>query len=99
MTLRSSAASRTDLTKLESLNVYAQASGQSVPLSQVADVEVVWQPSKVLRRNRLRTVTVSSDLEPGVTATEVVAAVRPWLTAESDAWPLGVCAAETVRQL
>ena len=89
VTLRSSAASRTDLTKLESLNVYAQASGQSVPLSQVADVEVVWQPSKVLRRNRLRTVTVSSDLEPGVTATEVVAAVRPWLTAESDAWPLG----------
>ena len=40
VTLRSSAASRTDLTKLESLNVYAQASGQSVPLSQVADLEV-----------------------------------------------------------
>ena len=77
--LRSSLASRTDLTKLESLNVYAQATGQSVPLRQVADIEVAWQPSQVLRRNRLKTVTVSSDLEPGVTPTQVVAQMRPWL--------------------
>ena len=89
VTLRSTAASRTDLTKLESLNVYAQASGQSVPLSQVADVDIVWQPSKVLRRNRLPTVTVSTDLDRGVTATEVVSQVRPWLAAESPGWPLG----------
>ncbi len=60
-----------------------------MPLSQVADVEVVWQPSQVLRRNRLKTVTVSSELEPGVTATQVVAQLRPWLAAEADGWPLG----------
>ena len=89
VTLRSSVASRTDLTKFESLNVYAQATGRSVPLSQVADIEVVWQPSKVLRRNRLKTVTVSSDLEPGVTATQVVSQIRPWLAAEQAGWPLG----------
>ena len=89
VTLRSSVASRTDLSKLESLNVYAQATGQSVPLSQVADTEVVWQPSKVLRRNRLKTVTVSSDLEPGVTATQVVSQIRPWLATEQAGWPLG----------
>ena len=87
--LRSSVASRTDLTKLESLNVYVQATGQSVPVSQVADIEVVWQPSKVLRRNRLKTVTVSSDLEPGVTATQVVSQIRPWLATEQEGWPLG----------
>ena len=89
VTLRSSAASRTDLTKLESLNVYAQATGRSVPLSQVADTQVVWQPSQVLRRNRLKTVTVSSELEAGVTPTQVVAQLRPWLATEQEAWPLG----------
>ena len=89
VTLRSSAASRTDLSKLESLNVYAQATGRSVPLSQVADTRVVWEPAQVLRRNRLKTVTVSSELEAGVTATQVVAELRPWLAAEEEAWPLG----------
>ncbi len=89
VTLRSSIASRTDLTKLESLNVYAQNTGESVPLSQVADVVVVWEPSQVLRRNRLKTVTVSSDLDPGVTPSQVVAALRPWLAEEARRWPLG----------
>jgi len=87
--LRSSMASRTDLTKLESLNVYAQATGQSVPLSQVADVDVVWEPSRVLRRNRLKTVTVSSDVELGVTPSQVVAELRPWLEEAEAGWPLG----------
>lgn len=89
VSLRSSIASRTDLTKLESLNVYAQNTGESVPLSQVADVVVVWEPSKVLRRNRLKTVTVSSELDPGVTPSQVVAALRPWLAEEERGWPLG----------
>jgi len=89
VTLRSSIASRTDLTKLESLNVYAQNTGESVPLSQVADVVVVWEPSQVLRRNRLKTVTVSSDLDPGVTPSQIVAALRPWLAEEARRWPLG----------
>ena len=89
MALRSSVANRTDLSKLESLNVYAQATGRSVPLSQVADVAVVWEPSKVLRRNRLKTVTVSTDLEPGATASQVVSQIRPWLINEEQAWPLG----------
>jgi multidrug efflux pump subunit AcrB len=87
--LRSAAASRTDLSKLESLNVYAQATGRSVPLSQVADATIVWEPSRVLRRNRFKTVTVSSDLQPDVTASEIVAQIRPWLVAEQQSWPLG----------
>ncbi len=89
VSLRSSVASRTDLTKLDSLNVYAQATGRSVPLSQVADTEIVWEPSKIWRRDRLKTVTVSSDLDFGVTPSEVVAALRPWLETQRQGWPLG----------
>jgi len=87
--LRSSAAERTDLSKLDTLNVFSQATGRSVPIRQVADVEVVWEPAQVRRRDRLRTVAVQAGLDPGVTASEVVAAIRPWLEEEDDSWGLG----------
>jgi multidrug efflux pump subunit AcrB len=87
--LRSVAADREDLGKIESLNVYAQATGQSVPLKQVADLEVVWQPAVVFRRGRLRTVTVEADVAPGVTAFNVIGQIEPWLEDFSRDWPLG----------
>jgi multidrug efflux pump subunit AcrB len=87
--LRSVAADREDLGKIESLNVFAQATGQSVPLGQVADLEVVWQPAVVFRRGRLRTVTVEADVAPGVTAFDVIGKIEPWLAEFSRDWPLG----------
>ncbi len=87
--LRSVAADREDLGKIESLNVYAQATGRSVPLSQVADLEVTWQPSVIFRRGRLRTVTVDAELVPGLTAMEVNRRIVPWLEEQSREWPLG----------
>ncbi len=89
VTLRSVAADRQDLGKLETLNVYSQATGRSVPLKQVADVEVAWEPSRIYRRDRLRTVTVESNVQPGATAAGVIAKLRPWLEDESDGWALG----------
>ncbi len=87
--LRSVVADRQDLTKLEQLSVYSMASGASVPLRQVADLEVVWEPPKVKRRNRLRTVTISSGLAAGANATQVEAALVPWLQEQSKSWPPG----------
>jgi multidrug efflux pump subunit AcrB len=89
ITVRSVAADRQDVGKLESLNVYAQASGASVPLKQVADIEIAWEPAKILRRDRLKTVTVSAHTTPGHTAFDVVARLTPWLEAESADWGLG----------
>ncbi len=89
VTLRSAGAVRDDIAKLESINVYAQATGQSVPLKQVADVEVSWQPGTIHRRDRLRTISIESALEPGTTATEVNALLRPWLNQEKETWGLG----------
>lgn len=85
ITLRSVAADRQDIGKLETLNVYAQATGSSVPLKQVADLKVVWEPSKILRRERTRTVTVQCDVE-GTTALAVIGAIDPWLTAQAARW-------------
>jgi multidrug efflux pump subunit AcrB len=89
VTLRSVVAERQDIDKLETLNVYAQATGESVPLKQVADVEIVWQPSVIHRYNRLRTVTVEAAVQPGFTAAEVVDQLRPWLKRQSKHWGLG----------
>ncbi len=87
--LRSVGAERQDLSKLESINVYAQSSGQSVPLKQVADLEIVWEPAKIHRRDRLRTITVEAAVETGVTAMEVNALLEPWLKDEEKGWGLG----------
>jgi multidrug efflux pump len=89
VTLRSVDADRQDVGKLESLNIFSQVTGQTVPLKQVADIEVVLQPAKILRRNRLKQVIVSAGIHPNVTAIAVFEAIRPWLDEQSGKWPVG----------
>jgi len=89
VTLRSVAAERDDLGKLETVNVYSQATGTSVPLKQVADVSVAWQPAQVRRRDRLRSVAVQCADDPSTTAAEITAELRRWLEVESAGWGPG----------
>ena len=89
VTLRSEQAFGSETRRVPSLNVFSQRTGLSVPLEQVATVELAWQPSKIRRRNRLKTVTVESDLEPGHTASQINQQLVPWLDEESAGWPLG----------
>lgn len=87
--LRSTIAGVAEPSMLDSITVHAHPSGRAVPLVQIANPELVWEPSTVRRRNRVPTVTVTSDIDPGVTPSEVVAELRPWLDAEQARWPLG----------
>ena len=89
VTVRSVAADRQDIGKLESLNVYSQLTGRSVPLKQVADLEVEWQPAKIYRRNRLKSVEIYADVVPGVTAAEITNVLQLWLEEEQKNWPVG----------
>ena len=89
VTMRSKDDDRRQIARLETLNVYSQNTGRSVPLQAVADLNVAWQPAKIFRRNRLKAVTVFCNLEPGVTAAEAVAQITPWLNERSQEWPLG----------
>ena len=89
ITLRSVAADRQDIGKLESLNVYSQATGRSVPLKQIADVEVAWDASKILRRGRLRTVTVMCDVDPGIAPAAITGELIPWVENKTADWPFG----------
>lgn len=89
VTLRSVESERKNVDQLETLNVYAQSTGRSVPLKQVADVGVVWEAPKIKRLDRLKTVTVECGLESGLTATEVNNIIEPWLEKEQKKWDLG----------
>ncbi len=75
--------------RLAGLSVYSQMTGRSVPLGQVATPRLVWQPGEIMRRDRLRTVTVSSLLHEGFTAADVNAAIGPQLEAMQQSWPFG----------
>jgi len=77
--LRSNVATEREISKLESLSVYAQSSGKSVPLRQVADINIVWDDAKILRRDGLKTVAVGAQLAGSVTASEKFAQLLPWL--------------------
>ena len=88
--LRSAKSDRSDIGKLDSLNIYANATGQNVPLKQVSDSEIEFEPSKILRRDRRRTINISSQLETGITAQELNTELIPWLEERSEAWGMGV---------
>ncbi len=89
VTLRSIAAQRKDLERLETLNIYSQNSKAVVPLKQVADIELEWQPSKIMRRDRLKAITIETDLEPNYPASQVIKEIGPWLDQQQKEWPSG----------
>jgi multidrug efflux pump subunit AcrB len=85
--MRSNAADRQDIGKLEALAVYSQASGTAVPLKQVADIEVVWESATILRRDRLKTITIGAQIDNSITASEAFSELRPWLEEQKLNWP------------
>ena len=87
ITLRSVAADRQDISKLQGMTIYSQSSGQSVPLSQVADLEIAWQPAILKRRSRDRNIAVQAQLQPGATATDINSTFIPWLEEYAKDWP------------
>ena len=88
ITMRSGLTDRADIDRLRTMPVYAPGGG-TVPLEQVADIELAWQPAIIKRRDRNRTVAVQAQLRPGVTATEVNREFLPWLEEQTATWPRG----------
>lgn len=89
VTLRTVAADRQDFSKLDGLSVYSQSTGNNVPLKQVADVALVFEPGIIERRDRDRTLSLNVQLRPEATAAEVAAILKPWLAEAALAWPAG----------
>ncbi len=63
--------------------------GGSVPLSQVAELEYVFEDGIIWHRDRLPTVTVRADIHDGLTPPTVVAQILPELESIRDTLPSG----------
>ncbi len=77
------------LSSLETMDVFAQSTGRSVPLLQVAEIVPEWQYSKIRRLDLNRTVVVSSELSADGNAQAIMAAMNPILDEQSAQWPAG----------
>lgn len=62
---------------------------QSHPMGQFVSTEFVWQSAIIYRRDRLKTITIASDIETGVTAAQINKQLEPWLTEQQKSWPVG----------
>ncbi len=74
------------LASLETLNIYAQSSGKSVPLLQVASIIPQWQYTRIKRLNLTRTINVSSELTEEGNASAITAEITPWLEEQAATW-------------
>jgi outer membrane protein TolC len=76
--IRSAAGERLAAEDLTGLDVSGPA-GITVPLAQVARIEATWNPAAIHHRNRARLATVSSQLGPGATFSDVAEELAPRL--------------------
>ncbi|WP_223789293.1 efflux RND transporter permease subunit [Marinicella meishanensis] len=88
--MRSDVNQQQSLASLETLNVYAQSSGRSVPLLQVAQIIPQWQYSKIKRLDLERTINITSKLTASGNASAITAEITPWLEQQqNDVWSEG----------
>lgn len=87
--MRSNASQQQSLASLETLNIYAQNSGKSVPLLQVASIVPQWQYSKIKRLDLRKTINITSELKEDGNASAITKEVTPWLDEQLKSWPQG----------
>ncbi len=87
ITLRTVQSDREDFSKLDGLTIYSRTSNNEVPLKQVADVRLTFEPGIIERRDRERTLTLKAQLIPGFTAAQINAEFLPWLKESRGNWP------------
>ena len=87
--LRNESSQNLDVRQLESINIFAQGSGENVPLGQVAQIVPQWQLAKIKRRDLYRTLTVTCDAKSGFTAQDITDVLRPWIDEDRKSWKQG----------
>ncbi|MEM6719368.1 MAG: efflux RND transporter permease subunit [Bacteroidota bacterium] len=85
--MRSDSNQQQTLASIETLNVYAQNTGKSVPLLQVASIIPTWQYAKIKRLDIIRTINVNCELREGANASAIMSEITPWIEAEAEKWP------------
>ena len=87
--MRSNESQQQTLASIETLNIYAQNSGKSVPLLQVATIVPQWQYAKIKRLDIDRTINVKSELNATGNASAIMKEMNPYMAEVSQNWPEG----------
>lgn len=74
---------------IENTNIFIQATGEAIPLSQVATIIPRYGYAKIMHYDLARSITITSYLQEGYTARGVTNQIKKWLDEESAAWPPG----------
>jgi multidrug efflux pump subunit AcrB len=90
ITMKHSGSENLTYADIENLTVFSQATGSSIPLAQVAEIEIPWQYSKILRRNLKRSMTIQAGVADGYLASEIMdEVIRPMMKKEVETWDRG----------
>ncbi|MEM9681526.1 MAG: efflux RND transporter permease subunit, partial [Bacteroidota bacterium] len=87
--MRSDVDQQQTLASIETMNVFAQNSGRSVPLLQVASIIPDWQYAKIQRTDLIRTVNVSCELREGANASAITNELSEWIEKDAQTWSSG----------
>ncbi len=78
-----------DIESVRAFNIYSAPTGQNIPLAQVADIHLEWQFGKIIRKDRIKTMTVGSHLAQGFNAADIFEDIDPWMKEQQTSWDVG----------
>ena len=87
--MRNDVSQQQTLASVETLNIYSQSTGKSIPLLQVANIIPEWQYAKIKRLDIDRTIIVSSELNGDGNASAIMKEITPWIANQVEEWPEG----------
>lgn len=89
ITMRADDATEFGVEDIRNIAIVSPVTGASIPLSQVASVDLNWQYPRVRRRDLQRMFAVTSYFEGGFTATDVSAPLVEFIEEDKKNWPPG----------
>jgi multidrug efflux pump subunit AcrB len=72
---------RQNTVDLQNTYLESPVTGTKVPLRQIAEIQPVWQPGRIMHRNGVRALTIQSETKDGVLASELLKRIRPEIAA------------------
>ncbi len=90
--LKSSEGKNLNIDELRTINVFPVSGGKAIPLNQIAEIKPYYGYSKIILRNRYRTVTIEADIKDGVIASQVNQKLKKYLKKLNSGLPYGYSA-------
>ncbi|MBL4636162.1 MAG: efflux RND transporter permease subunit [Kofleriaceae bacterium] len=89
ITMRAADATEFHVEDIQTIAIVSPITGKSIPLSQVASVDLDWQYPRIRRRNLSRMLSITSYLEGGFTANDLSVPLVTFIEEDKKSWPDG----------